>query len=119
MSEPARPPMGGGPHWGRLTREQRRQFGEAMWMHRHEQWTAWHGGSPPPEWRMPRWASLWIPVIVSFMVQVPVAITFVRLFQLSQTQGLITIAIALLGPLALIGARRFPGPVVAVTAIGA
>ncbi len=88
-------------------------------MQRHQQWTAWHGGPTPPEWRMPRWASLWIPVIVSFLVQVPVAIAFVRIFQLSQTQGLISVGIALLGPLALIGARRFPGPVVALTAIGA
>ena len=111
MPEPARPQ--------RLTREQRRQFGEAMWMHRHDQWSAWHGGPTPPEWRMPRWASLWIPVIVSFLVQVPVAIAFTRLFHLTQTQGLISIGIALLGPLALIGARRFPGPVVALTAIGA
>jgi signal transduction histidine kinase len=110
MSQPTRP---------RLTREQRRQFGEAMWMHRHEQWSAWHGGPTPPEWRMPRWASLWIPVIVSFLVQVPIAIAFVRIFHLSQMQGLISVGIALLGPLALIGARRFPGPVVALTAIGA
>ena len=108
MSEPAR-----------LTREQRRQYGEAIWMQRHQQWTAWHGGPPPPEWRMPRWASLWIPVIVSFLVQVPVAIAFTRLFHLTQTQGLLSVGIALLGPLALIGARRFPGPVVALTAIGA
>ena len=88
-------------------------------MHRHDQWSAWHGGPTPPEWRMPRWASLWIPVIVSFLVQVPVAIAFTRLFHLTQTQGLVSIGIALLGPLALIGARRFPGPVVALTAIGA
>jgi len=108
MSEPAR-----------LTREQRRQYGEAIWMQRHQQWTAWHGGPPPPEWRMPRWASLWIPVIVSFLVQVPVAIAFTRLFHLTQMQGLLSVGIALLGPLALIGARRFPGPVVALTAIGA
>jgi len=111
MPEPARPQ--------RLTREERRQLGEAMWMQRHEQWSAWHGGQAPPEWRMPRWASLWIPVIASFLVQVPVAIVFVRLFHLTQTQGLISVGIALLGPLALIGARRFPGPVVALTAIGA
>ncbi len=88
-------------------------------MHRHEQWSAWHGGPPPPAWHMPRWATLWIPVILSFLVQVPVAVAFVRLYHLGQTQALITIGIALLGPLALIGARRFPGPVVAITAIGA
>lgn len=90
-----------------------------MWMHRHEQWSAWHGGPPPPEWHMPRWASLWIPVIVSFLVQVPVAFAFARLYHLTLTQSLISIGIALLGPLALIAARRFPGPVVAITAVGA
>src|SRR3954466_9854720 len=102
MPEPARPPSGGTPHGGmprgRLTREQRRQYGEAMWMHRHEQWSAWHGGPTPPERRMPRWASLWIPVIVSFVVQVPVAIASVRWFQLTQMQGLLSVGIALLGP---------------------
>ena len=86
MSEPARPPYSGMPRRGRPTREQRRQFGEAMWMHRHEQWSAWHGGQPPPEWRMPRWAALWIPVILSFLVQVPVAIGFARFYQLGPTQ---------------------------------
>jgi len=111
MPEPARPL--------RFTREQRRQYGEAMWMHRHEQWTAWHGGPTPPEWRMPRWASLWIPVIVSFLVQVPIAIASVHWFHLNGLQGLLSVGIAILGPVALIGARLFPGPVVALTAIGA
>jgi signal transduction histidine kinase len=68
---------------------------------------------------MPSWASLWIPVILSFLVQVPIAIGFTRMYQLTPAQGLVTIGIALIGPLALIAARRFPGPVVAVTAIGA
>lgn len=88
-------------------------------MHRHEYWSAWHGGPTPPEWRMPSWATLWIPVFLSFLVQVPVAVWFTRFYHQSPTQSLITIGIALIGPLALIAARRFPGPVVAVTAIGA
>ncbi|HEY4151738.1 MAG TPA: sensor histidine kinase [Pseudolysinimonas sp.] len=117
MSEPARPPYGGAPRRG-MTREQRRQFGEAMWMQRHEQWSAWHGGQAPPQWHMPRWASLWIPVILSFLVQVPFALAFARFAHQTPTQSLVSIGIALIGPLALIGARRFPGPVVALTAIG-
>ncbi len=68
---------------------------------------------------MPRWATLWVPVIISFLVQVPVAVGIIRYYSLPPAQGLITVGIALLGPIALIGARRFPGPVVAVTAIGA
>ncbi|MEP6842422.1 MAG: sensor histidine kinase [Pseudolysinimonas sp.] len=119
MSEPVEPPHGGAPRNRHPSREQRRQFGEAMWMHRHEYWSAWHGGPTPPEWRMPRWASLWIPVLLSFLVQVPVAVWFTHFYAQSPTQGLITIGIALIGPVALIAARRFPGPVVAVTAIGA
>ena len=119
MSEPARPPVAGAGQRPRMTREQKRQFGEELWMHRQQQWSAWHGGAHPPEWRMPRWASLWLPVILSFLAQVPAALVFVRIYHQTPTQALITIGIALLGPLALIGARRFPGPVVALTAIGA
>ena len=95
-----------------------RHGGQGPWMDRHPDWAMW-GGPPPPNYRMPRWATLWLPVIISFLVQVPVAIGVIHLYSLTATQGLITLAIALLGPLALIGARRFPGPVVAVTAIGA
>ncbi|HEY4213050.1 MAG TPA: sensor histidine kinase [Steroidobacteraceae bacterium] len=119
MSEPARPLDGGAGSRARPTRKQKRQFGEELWMHRQQQWSAWHGGAHPPEWRMPRWASLWLPVILSFLAQVPAALVFVRIYHQTPVQSLITIGIALLGPLALIGARRFPGPVVAVTAIGA
>jgi signal transduction histidine kinase len=89
------------------------------WMQRHDQWGAWHDGPNPPGWRMPRWASLWLPVIISFLIQVPTAIGFSRYYDLTAVQSLETVAIALLGPLALIGARRFPGPVVAATAVGA
>ncbi len=88
-------------------------------MRRHRSWEAWHGGTPPPSWQMPRWASLWIPVIVAFLVQVPVAIGFARLNHLPMDHATMTVSIALLGPLALIAARRFPGPVVAITAVGA
>jgi signal transduction histidine kinase len=101
-----------------MTRAQKHQFGEEMWMHRQQQWSAWHGGATPPEWRMPPWASLWIPVILSFLVQVPFALAYARFAQLTPIQAVISIGIALIGPLALIGARRFPGPVVALTAIG-
>lgn len=96
----------------------RHTAGQAAWMHRHGDWATW-GGPPPPSWRMPRWATLWLPVIISFLIQVPVAVGVIRVYDLSPAQSLMTLGIALLGPIALIGARRFPGPVVALTAIGA
>ncbi len=87
-------------------------------MHGHADWATW-GGPPPPTYRPPRWAGLWLPVIISFLIQVPVAIGFIHVYGLNATQSLLTLGIALLGPVALVGARRFPGPVVAVTAVGA
>ncbi len=89
------------------------------------------------ETRIPAAASLWIPVIVSFLVQVPaVAVlarsgrefgpeagrTLGRVFGREFAYGwprpgwYIAVALALIGPLALLAARRYPGPVVAVTA---
>jgi len=68
---------------------------------------------------MPRWASLWLPVIMSFAVQLPAAIIVSRLSGLAPQETALSILIAVAGPLALIGARRFPGPVVAVTALAA
>ena len=103
----------------RMSRDEKRALGESMWMARHDQWSAWHGGPPPNAWHAPRWANLWLPVIISFLIQVPFAVGEARLYELSLTKALATVGIALLGPLALIAARRFPGPVVAVTAVGA
>jgi len=68
---------------------------------------------------MPRWATLWIPVIVSLTIQLPSAIFISRFTGLDPQQTAASIGIALIGPIALIGARRFPGPVVAITAIAA
>jgi signal transduction histidine kinase len=84
----------------------------------------WHGGPPwwgadgPPDWRMPKWATLWIPVFVSF-AQVPVALFIARVTGLAPRETAAAVGIALVGPLALIAARRFPGPVVAITAVAA
>jgi signal transduction histidine kinase len=68
---------------------------------------------------MPHWATLWLPVIISFVLQVPFAIGIARFAGLSPRDTALSVLIALIGPLALIGARRFPGPVVAVTAVAA
>lgn len=67
---------------------------------------------------MPRAVRLWLPVIISFLVQVPaVAILIWR--SEGQHGQYFPVILALIGPLALIGARRFPGPVVAITAVAA
>jgi signal transduction histidine kinase len=70
-------------------------------------------------------ARLWLPVIISLFVQVPAVFlnwhpgAGVSLGLPETTDRLIQdLAIALVGPLALIGARRFPGPVVAIVALG-
>jgi signal transduction histidine kinase len=68
---------------------------------------------------MPKWARLWLPVIISFAFQVPAAIVLSRFSGLSPRDTALSILIAVVGPVALIAARRFPGPVVAITAIAA
>lgn len=72
----------------------------------------------------PRWVGLWIPVIASFVIQV-VPVLLPRRFGppmvpiVHPREFAFAVAIMLVGPLALIAARRFPGPVVAVTAAAA
>ncbi len=90
----------------------------------------WHGGPPPwvggapgwhgnPPFRLPRILTLWVPVLLSFLVQVPAALWIATAQHLALAPAAVLIGIALVGPLALIGARRWPGPVVAITAIAA
>ncbi|WP_157802948.1 sensor histidine kinase [Compostimonas suwonensis] len=91
-------------------------------------------GGPPswageePRFRMPRLAVLLIPVILSFVVQVPAAVFF-SVSSLRAGNGragdgdiataALAIGLALLGPLALLASRRFPGPVVALVTAAA
>lgn len=89
----------------------------ARWAQHHP--PGWWGPEGPPDWRPPRWASLWLPVIISFAVQVPSAMIISRLTELPPPETALSILIAVVGPLALIAARRFPGPVVAITAVAA
>jgi len=72
-----------------------------------------------PQWRMSRRFTLWAPVVISFIAQVPASIGISRYLQLSPLLTLATIGLALVGPVALILARRFPGPVVAVVSVAA
>jgi signal transduction histidine kinase len=57
--------------------------------------------------------------VLSFLVQVPAAIWSARISGATPSEAALIIGLALAGPLALIGARRFPGPVVAVVALAA
>lgn len=83
----------------------------------------WHGGpgggwhGPPVEWHPPKALTLWLPVITSLLVQVGFSLWAFRTGVLAPREALLSFGLSLIGPLALIGARRFPGPVVAVVAI--
>ena len=98
-----------------------------------------------PRYEMPGPLQVWLPVAISFLVQVP---TVAMLAWAGHTRGgpgfgrfgedgmfygpgrmldfdrpglalsgwLLAVGLALIGPLALLGARRFPGPVVVVVA---
>lgn len=75
--------------------------------------------------RPPRWAAVWIPVLISLFVQVP-SVFFVSgatrrvvLADRPIEETLLALGLALIGPVALIFARRFPGPVVAIVAVAA
>ena len=90
----------------------------------------WEAGQQPG-WGPPRWARLWLPVIISFLVQVPAVFWVGRrdshgprfswhdVFPVNGGEFALGLFIALIGPVALIGARRAPGPVVAVVTAAA
>ncbi|RFA14471.1 hypothetical protein B7R22_09600 [Subtercola boreus] len=62
--------------------------------------------------------TLWVPVVVSLLVQgVPALMAFARDGRTGP--GLLVVLLALVGPLALIAARRFPGPVVVIATAAA
>ncbi|MBI5161956.1 MAG: sensor histidine kinase [Micrococcales bacterium] len=69
--------------------------------------------------RPPAAVTFWAPVVLAFIVQVPASIWIAAHGLLPGGRGLATVAIALVGPVALLGARRFPGPVVAVVSFAA
>ncbi|HXR45665.1 MAG TPA: histidine kinase, partial [Pseudolysinimonas sp.] len=105
-ARPGRPPAPGRWH---AEHEQRR----------FEAWSSWHGGAPPQPWRLPPWLTLWAPVILSLLIQVPATVVATHMSGADPATTALIVGISLIGPLALIGARRFPGPVVAVTAAAA
>jgi signal transduction histidine kinase len=84
-----------------------------------------------PGWGPPRWARLWLPVIISFLVQVPAVFWVWRrdprgprfpwhdALPVNGGELALGLSIALIGPIALIAARRAPGPVVAIVTAAA
>jgi signal transduction histidine kinase len=91
---------------------------EGGWQHGGWQHGGWHG-PPPNDWSAPRWITLWLPVILSFFAQTFAALWTIRTGDLLPREIALVLGLAVVGPLALIGARRFPGPVVLVVAVAA
>lgn len=82
----------------------------------------WHDdyGHRPPGFGISTRARLWIPVVVSFIAQVPVAIWWRGQFaELADAGPIASITTSVVGPLALIAARKYPGPVVAIVTAAA
>ncbi|TAJ49510.1 MAG: sensor histidine kinase [Herbiconiux sp.] len=78
-----------------------------------------------PRFRVSGWPALWVPVIISFLVQIPAALLTWHARRLETTiddepwRFAARLGLALVGPLALLFARRHPGPVVAVVSAAA
>jgi signal transduction histidine kinase len=97
-----------------------------------ERWAAdrwaesgWGDRDWEPRFRIGGRPALWIPVIVSFLVQIPAALLswharrFESAFDDDPGRFALRLGLAVLGPVALLLARRFPGPVVAVVSAAA
>ncbi|QIG40868.1 sensor histidine kinase [Microbacterium sp. 4R-513] len=69
-----------------------------------------------PRFRPPPGVTLWLPVVLSFVIQVPAAIAVSAWQRVPAPYGAISVALAAASALALIGARRWPGPTVALVA---
>ncbi|CAN5370431.1 hypothetical protein BH09ACT6_BH09ACT6_02210 [soil metagenome] len=84
-------------------------------------WAHTAGGADPNSRRFgpPTAILVWLPVVISFIVQVPTALLSANRQGTSHGVALVMVILAMVGPLALIGARRFPGPVVAIAAAAA
>jgi signal transduction histidine kinase len=90
----------------------------------------YHRGMPATQWDgRPRWDARWdgrperfrpppafvlvAPVVISLLVQVPAAIGIALWLRPGWAIGLAQVALAAVGPLALLASRRLPGPTVA------
>jgi len=78
-------------------------------------WAAWEEWERNPrQRRMSLWPKLLIPVVVSLLIQVPVPLY--RSITTPGAEAFLSLALAVVAAVALLGARRWPGPVVAVIA---
>ncbi len=73
------------------------------------------GGADARDRARSRALRLWVPVTLSAVIQLAGALALLRFEPHQPGVAALTIGLALAGPAALIGARRFPGPVAAVT----
>jgi signal transduction histidine kinase len=73
----------------------------------------------PDHFRPPPAVTLLAPVIISLLVQVPAAIGIAVWLRVGWAAGLAQVALAAIGPLALLASRRYPGPTVAVVSAAA
>jgi len=79
----------------------------------------WGGGpwafrDPDRAWGPSRRLRLWVPVFLAALIQIPASIWLVKSTESEFWVAVATIGLAVVGPIALIAARRFPGPVVAL-----
>ena len=85
--------------------------------------TQWDGRPPwdgrPERFRPPPGVVLLAPVILSLLVQVPAAIGIAVWLRVGWPTGLGMVALAAVGPLALLASRRYPGPTVAFVSAAA
>src|SRR5690242_12903851 len=84
----------------------------------------WGGGpwafrDPDRSWGPSRRLRLWVPVFLSAVIQIPAAVWLVKVTDPDFAVAVATVSLAVVGPVALIGARRFPGPVAAVATAAA
>jgi signal transduction histidine kinase len=87
--------------------------------HRHGPGSGWRGayGYGPRGPFLPTQARLWLPVIVSLVLQLSLVAGELTGMSSSPGDAAIALALAVLGPAALVAARRFPAPVVVVVTV--
>lgn len=88
--------------------------------HRHGPGSGWRGayGYGPRGPFLPVKARLWLPVIVSLVLQLALVAAELTGTPRAPAQAALAVGLAVLGPAALVAARRFPAPaVVAVAAV--
>ncbi|MBH0098950.1 sensor histidine kinase [Salinibacterium sp. NSLL150] len=74
-------------------------------------------GFGQPRSRRSQRLRLWLPVAISFVIQVPPTIASVLWVEPSLLVGIATVTLSVLGPVLLIWVRRYPGPIVAILSV--